>query len=272
MAAVLIEDAGYSLDVHNYTLHAHNCYEIIYLKAGRLQLQVNGREYDVTGPALIFLSKLEHHSLHVLSDVYERSWLCISPAGAGNLIRNYVLLSLLSSRPAEFCHVLDIEDFVEDADRIFHSCVQEYNSNLPYSAEKQAALLNELLIIIYRKNPALFTAADNKTISVIWKIQCELEQNYAEKHTLASLAETHHISTSYLSHLFKHVTGYSIMEYLTMCRLSVARKLLIETNLSITEIVYATGFSDCSNFSRLFKREIGCSPMEFKKSGQNNYI
>jgi len=82
------------------------------------------------------------------------------------------------------------------------------------------------------------------------------------------LAEEYHISPSYLSHLFKRVTGYTIMEYLTMCRLSMARKLLCETELSITEIVYATGFSDCSNFSRLFKREIGCSPMEYKRMEQ----
>jgi len=265
MATVLIEDAGYSADLRGYALHAHNCYEIIYLRKGRLNLQVNSRQYDISGPSLIFLSKLEHHSLQVLGDVYERFWLCISPAGAGNLIRSYALLSLLSNRPEEFCHVMDAQDFAQEADRIFTSSIAEFRSTLPYSAERQAALLSELLIMIFRKNPALFSSETSKTISVIWQIQCQLEQRYAEKFTLAELAEEYHISPSYLSHLFKRVTGYTIMEYLTMCRLSMARKLLCETELSITEIVYATGFSDCSNFSRLFKREIGCSPMEYKR-------
>jgi len=265
MTNVLIENAGYSTNVHGYALHAHNCYEIIYLRQGTLKLQVNSRQYETTGPSLIFLSKLEHHSLQVVSEVYERFWLCISPSAAGNLIHSYVLLSLLSNRPEEFCHVLDAHPFASEADRIFSSCIEEFSASMPYSAERQAALLSELLILIYRSKPSLFSAENNKTISVIWKIQCQLEQNYAERITLATLAAEHHISASYLSHLFKRITGYSVFQYLTMTRLSVARKLLAETELSITEVVYATGFSDCSNFSRLFKREIGCSPMEYKK-------
>ena len=265
MANILIEDAGYSSRVHGYALHAHNCYEIIYLRQGTLKVQINSRHYEAMGPSLIFLSKLEHHSLQVTSEIYERYWLCISPTGAGNLIQNYVLLSLLSNRPEEFCHVLDAREFAPDADRIFSECVREFSSNLPYSAERQAVLLSELLIRIYRTKPSLFSTENDKTVSVIWKIQRQLEQNYGEKFTLASLAAEHHISASYLSHLFKRITGYTIIQYLTMCRLSVARKLLSETDLSITEVVYATGFSDCSNFSRLFKREIGCSPMDYKK-------
>ncbi len=269
MGNILIENAGYSDRVHGYALHAHNCYEIIYLRRGTLNVQVNNRQYKAIGPSLIFLSKLEHHSLQVDGDVYERYWLCISPAGAGNLIPNFVLLSLLSNRPEEFCHVLDAHDFSQDADRIFSGCVREFYDPQAYAAERQAALLSDLLILIYRKKPALFATDNDKTVSIIWKIQRQLEQNYAERITLASLAAEHHISPSYLSHLFKRITGYTIIQYLTMCRLSVARKLLSETDLSITEVVYATGFSDCSNFSRLFKREIGCSPVDYKKQEQN---
>ena len=265
MANVLIENAGYSTDVHGYALHVHNCYEIIYLRQGTLKVQINTLHYETTGPSLIFLSKLEHHSLQVVSSTYERYWLCISPSAAGNLIHNYTLLSLLSNRPAEFCHILDASSFSQEADRIFSACVGEFGSNLPYSAEKQAALLSELLVLICSTKPPLFAAENNKSISVIWRIQCHLEQHYEEKITLSSLAAEYHISASYLSHLFKRITGYTILQYLTMYRLSVARKLLCETDLSVTEVVYATGFSDCSNFSRLFRRELGCSPLEYKK-------
>lgn len=270
MANLLIENAGYSAKVHGYGLHAHNCYEIIYLRRGTLHVQVNNRHYEAVGPSLIFLSKLEHHSLQVVGDIYERYWLCISPAGAGNMIPNFVLLSLLSNRPEEFYHVLDAASFAEEADRIFSGCVAEFTSPQLYSTERQAVLLSDLLILIYRQNSSLFATDNDKTVSIIWKIQRQLEQNYADRFTLESLAAEHHISPSYLSHLFKRITGYTIIQYLTMCRLSVARKLLSETDLSITEVVYATGFSDCSNFSRLFKREIGCSPIDYKKQKQDS--
>lgn len=265
MDTMLIEVAAFSSDVQDYALHAHNCYEIIYLKKGTLRLQVDRKQYQVHGPSLIFLNKLEQHSLQVVSSVYERYYLCISPVSAGNLIRDYTLLTILSNRPKDFSHVLDARSFQKEAERIFTACIEEYEQERPYADQRQAALLVELLVLIYRQRPALFTKESNKSISVIWSIQCRFEREYAEKITLSSLAAEHHMSVSYLSHLFKRVTGYSIMEYLTMCRLSVAKKLLSETNMSVTEVVFATGFSDSSNFSRVFKREVGCSPMEYKR-------
>jgi AraC-like DNA-binding protein len=146
--------------------------------------------------------------------------------------------------------------------------LKSYFISLAYSFAA-GAILGGLLVVFGRPFLALFATDNDKTVSIIWKIQRQLEQNYAERITLASLAAEHHISPSYLSHLFKRITGYTIIQYLTMCRLSVARKLLSETDLSITEVVYATGFSDCSNFSRLFKREIGCSPVDYKKQEQS---
>ena len=102
MENILIEMAAYSTDVHDFALHTHNCYEIIYLRNGSLRLWVADRQYDAAGPALIFLNKLELHSLQVMSTVYERYYLCISPVGAGNLMRDYTLLTLLSNRPVRF--------------------------------------------------------------------------------------------------------------------------------------------------------------------------
>lgn len=265
MDTMLIEMAAYSADVQDYELHAHNCYEIIYLKKGTLRLQVDRRLYQVKAPSLIFLNKLEQHSLQVVSSVYERYYLCISPVAAGNLIREYTLLTLLSNRPKDFSHVLDISTAQQEAERIFCECIREYEQMPLYTNQRQAALLTDLLVQIYRLQPNLFTAESNKSISVIWSIQCRFEREYAEKINLSALAEEYHMSVSYLSHLFKRITGYSVMEYLTMCRLSVAKKLLSETNMSVTEVVFATGFSDSSNFSRVFKREIGCSPMDYKR-------
>ena len=128
-----------------------------------------------------------------------------------------------------------------------------------------AALLSELLVLVYRMSPPLFTPESAKSISVIWRIQVRFEERPEEHYTLASLAAEYHRSPSGLSHLFRRVTGYAVMEYLTMCRLSLARRLLAESELSVTDIVYRTGFSDSSNFSRLFKREMNMSPVAYRR-------
>lgn len=269
MAVSVIEDAKYACDLNDHASHVHNCYEIIFLRTGRLELTVGSRRYDAVAPALIFLSKLEQHSIKVISEAYERYYLCISPLMAGSLIRDYTLLTVLSMRPEDFCHVLDASPFAQDAERIFASCVKEHDADRPYADQAQAALLSELLILIYRQKPTLFSDENNKSISVIWKLQCRLEQQCREKYSLTDLAAEYHMSPYYLSHLFKKVTGYSLTQYLTMCRLALARQLLAETDLPITEIVYSAGFSDCSNFSRLFKREMNISPVAYRRQQRN---
>ena len=266
MANEIIEDAKfYDNLLSGFASHSHNCYEVIYIEEGTLNITINNKHYTVDKPSLIFVSKLEQHSISVTGKAYRRYYLCISPILASNMIRDYSLLTVLSNRPDDFCHVLDVSKIKNEMNRIFSEFVYEHDNHLPYSCEKQVSLLWELLITIYRIKPSLFSNENDKSISIIWKIQCRLEQNCNEHFSLASLAEEYHMSVCYLSHLFKKVTGYPLMQYLTICRLSKARQLLSETNMSITEIVYNTGFTDSSNFSRLFKREMKLTPNEYRK-------
>ncbi len=264
----LIEDIKYSSEIRGISPHVHNCYEIIFLKEGSLNIKINGTDYSPNAPSLIFVSKLEQHSLKVEGNDYVRYYLCISPDGADTYIRDYLLLSLLSNRPKNFCHVLNIDGYEAEIEQIFIRLASEFESQSPYKNLMQSSLLTELLIKIYRIAPSLFSSESNKSISVIWNVQQKLEKQLNEKITLSSLSEEYHINQYYLSHLFKKITGYSIMQYLNMCRLASARQLLADTQLSVTEIVYNTGFTDCSNFSKVFKRETGYSPLDYRKKEQ----
>ena len=266
MTTPLLEDAKFIDSLSGtFAPHAHPCYEVLYLKMGTLIIHVAQRVYTVNAPSLIFVSKFEQHSLTVEGDAYQRYYLCISPTAAEAMIRDYTLLTVLSHRPENFCHVLDVTPLENEIDRIFDACVNEVKTPLPYTNQRQAALISELLILLFRFAPSLFSMEKAKTISVIWKIQSELEANCRESFSLNRLAEQYHMSPYYLSHLFKDVTGYSVMQYLTLSRLSLARQMVLETDLPVTEIVYASGFSDCSNFSRLFKREMHLSATEYRK-------
>ena len=261
----IIEEARYVDGLSDTASHSHNCYEIIYLKEGKLNLKISEKKYTVLAPSLIFISKLEQHSVEVDCNEYKRYYLCISPIVAGSQIGNYTLMTVLANRHTDFCHVLNVSDIESNVDAIFKAMVNEYDKKDAYSNEMQASLLCELLIMIYRKSPNLFTQNNNKSISVIWQIQERLEKNCDEHFSLEDFASEYHMSVYYLSHLFKNVTGYSIMKYLTLCRLSLSRHYLTDTNMSITEIVYNTGFSDSSNFSRLFKREMNMTPLEYRR-------
>ena len=74
------------------------------------------------------------------------------------------------------------------------------------------------------------------------------------------------LSVSQFSMLFKEGTGKTFIEYLTMCRIGEAKKLLKTTDLKSYEIAEKTGFKDPRYFSIIFKKNIGLTPMEYRRS------
>lgn len=73
-------------------------------------------------------------------------------------------------------------------------------------------------------------------------------------------------SKSYISHKFKKIFGMSFSDYCNELRLEDAKRLLIGTDLPITDIAFASGFSDTSYFIKLFKAKHGTSPLRFRQS------
>ena len=78
------------------------------------------------------------------------------------------------------------------------------------------------------------------------------------------------ISCSKLSHSFREMTGYPVLEYLTMCRMTKARSLLSETDLPVTQIAAAVGYCSVTNFSRMFRLKNNCTPSAYR-TGARSY-
>ena len=72
----------------------------------------------------------------------------------------------------------------------------------------------------------------------------------------------------YFRRLFKEKYGISPMRYINVNRLKRAKNLLIEDEMSISEISQYCGFLDGYSFSRVFKKWVGISPSEYKKDMQ----
>jgi len=73
------------------------------------------------------------------------------------------------------------------------------------------------------------------------------------------------MSRSALCHYFKRATGRTLTDFINEIRIGHARKLLIETDHSVAEIAYSSGFESLSNFNRHFHDLTGVSPVEFRR-------
>lgn len=84
--------------------------------------------------------------------------------------------------------------------------------------------------------------------------------------SLKTLAQIAGLSISHFARAFKKTEGMTPHAYVLERRLAHARKLLLETKLSLSEIAFAVGFADQSHFARRFRRQIGVAPNEFRRS------
>ncbi len=91
-------------------------------------------------------------------------------------------------------------------------------------------------------------------------------KNYNRRIQLKDLSEITHVSGSYLSLLFKKKTGKSFTRYLMDYRMDMARELMRTSDKQMKEISSLVGYEDYSQFEKLFRREVGMAPLDYRKS------
>jgi AraC-like DNA-binding protein len=99
----------------------------------------------------------------------------------------------------------------------------------------------------------------------IEKVMRYLNNNFDKYVSLGEAAKVASMSEVGFSRYFKARTGKTFIDALTEIKLGHASRMLIETNSDITEIAYACGFNNISNFNRLFKKKKECTPKEFRQ-------
>jgi two-component system, response regulator YesN len=92
-----------------------------------------------------------------------------------------------------------------------------------------------------------------------------IEEHYAEEINLEIVSREIHLSSAYLSTIFRRETGLNFSEYLINCRIEAAKKLLKKTGKGMNEISESIGYSDVKYFSKLFNRVVGLKPSEYRK-------
>lgn len=93
-----------------------------------------------------------------------------------------------------------------------------------------------------------------------------IEEHTSRELTLEQIARTTGMSACHFLRVFSRVLGVTPHQYLLRSRLRRAARLLTARDLSVTEIAYAVGFGDLSNFTRTFQRAAGVSPRAFRNA------
>lgn len=98
------------------------------------------------------------------------------------------------------------------------------------------------------------------------KIQNYLDIHYRQKLTLESIANALNLNPSYISHIYKQEMGISPIQYVLHRKFGEAQGLLMDTELSVNEISDLLGFANTAHFNAMFKKHVGITPGQYRKS------
>ncbi len=106
---------------------------------------------------------------------------------------------------------------------------------------------------------------DQNNSFMVTRVIRYINENYRQTDiSVKQIASELYITPTYLSSLFKRKTGNTIGEYLTKVRMEHSVKLLLEPRMKIYEVAQAVGYEDANYFAKIFKREYGITPLEYR--------
>lgn len=124
----------------------------------------------------------------------------------------------------------------------------------------RAVLMGEIVEIIY------YLHEDNSQYTpVVKQIMSEVQQNYKEDMNLKTLSYKYHMNASYLGQIFQKEVGCSFAQYLSNIKNSIAKDMILNTNMRINDIAREVGYPDTSYFYRKFKQCYGVSPASLRE-------
>ena len=265
--------AFYRENMENKSLtieHQHNEYEFDLFVRADSTLTLNGQIYKISdGTMLLVGSQDMHRFVHEKDSVYKRYVITFSESFIHGLLRFLNMpdfLSILKRGP----RLLGVSPLLlTHVQTDFSSLTADYklwqtHNDSGLLAVMQIALLHLLtdFYTIQKKAAVKTNLAPQK--QKVQDIISFIDHMYLNDLSLQEISNVSFLSKYYITRIFKSVTGYSIHEYIMQKRISQAQKLLIEDDKSIIEIALSCGFSNLSNFYRVFKNIAGITPRQYR--------
>ena len=149
--------------------------------------------------------------------------------------------------------------------------IREYKDPMPFTEANVYSLMIRFFVAVGRASfnastrfPGITSAKQHEYIEKFMMVCNYITDHCTENINVDDLADLAGFSKFHFARLFKQFAGMSCYEYLTQKRVAHAEQLLIQPDLSITEVAMLSGFNSLSTFNRIFKTQKNCTPSEYK--------
>jgi AraC family transcriptional regulator, melibiose operon regulatory protein len=256
--------------------HSHQEYEIYFFHSGSCRYLIKNQIYDLEpGDILLMDGKTLHKPIVSPEKEYIRSTVHFSSQWIESVLRELNAEYLLDVfRKLQHCLIRTNEnqqskklaELICRLDELYRA--SDKNRSSVAETEMKVLLIQVLILLDQMGHENSYKRPENKDdkTDYVENIVTYVQEHYMEKLTIDSIAKALNLSKSYLSHLFKEITGFTVMEYLMATRITQAKYMLaLEPNKPLRDVSFDCGFESASHFSRYFKSKVGMTPKDYRK-------
>ncbi len=159
-------------------------------------------------------------------------------------------------------------DKVLPINNMFKKIIDNYQKEDILSVLTAKTELAQILLSFFHKtgnNLKEYSDEQKVVLDRIQIIKKFVYDNIKENITLQMLADTVHFNPNYFVTYFKKQYKITPMKFVQLLRVEKSKELIVNTDLSINEIAYMMGFSDAAHLSNRFKKQVGYTPIEYRK-------
>lgn len=234
-------------------------FQIIYIASGRAYFHFGSPENETVvtaGNIVLFrpkeLQKYEYYGI----DKTEVYWVHFTGSDVKNILRKYGFPD--DKRIFAVGTSLEYERVFKRIILELQRCQDDY--------EEMLALLLRYLLIIFRRELVKEHKSRNEYLDQEMEAAVSyLNENYNREINIETYAASRGMSVSWFIRNFKKYAGTTPMQFVTSIRITNAQMLLETTNYAVNEISRIVGYDNPLYFSRLFRKQKGCAPSQYRK-------
>ena len=254
------------VQIVNRNAHVHQALELGLVLAGEGSVRIDNNSFKIGRESLFFFNANEPHEIIAANqDGVRIAYLQVSTSFCREYLTGFRNLELLHNDLSSFLPehqrkeltelmLETLMDYLSHDEGDFHAlrCIcsicQLYSKLLeyvPYRHMKEAAYLSR-----------------NKKMARLSRITEYINDNYAEKISLETLAQKEKVTATYLSHFIRDNLHMTFQEYISSVRFERALQLLRNTTMCLTDVSVVSGFSDVKYLTRMLEKQFGASARE----------
>lgn len=254
-------------------MHFHKEIEIIYVTTGSMDIWLDGKKITLSHDQLIMIYPNEMHRIWLAGDkVCCYFGFKFDPSilySIKQTVSEIKTLTPFCISPTNKQRVFNRNELSPDIRGLVETVVNEgQKREFGFTLAVKSKIIEIVLAIIRAwYNQGVLEGEEMPTglAETIHHAQNYIMQNYADVNE-QEIAQRCNMSYSYFSRSFKKLMCVSFSEYVNYVRMNEAQKMLVSSDMNVSEIAQALGFSSASHFIRKFKVNKGCTPNQFKKS------